>query len=145
MSRIFAGLGVFLIIDGILYGFFSGDYDGLTLIVITAGGALLIGSFLVQGVQHARASLAAHPEGVGDDEPHVEPTIWPLVFALSTIGLVVGALTAPWVVGVGGAVLIASLAGWSLDVRRQWQHHHTAAAHAQPGPPLPHHPGGEAG
>ncbi|MGH3444131.1 MAG: aa3-type cytochrome oxidase subunit IV, partial [Nocardioidaceae bacterium] len=134
------------IFDGIVYGVFSGDYDGLTLIVIAAGGALLVGSFLVQGVQRAEASLAEHPEGVAEEEPHVEPTIWPLVFALSTIGLVVGALTAPWVVGIGGLLLIASLVGWSRDVRRQWLHHHAVGAGAAgDGQALPHHTGGEAG
>jgi hypothetical protein len=140
MGILFAALGVFLIVDAIAYVIHSGDYDGVTLILATAGGALLVGSYLLQGLHRARAALVEHPEGVFDDEPHVEPTIWPLVFALSMIGLVVGAVTSPWVLLVGGVVLVVALVGWALDIRRQWQHH---AAHH--GPPLPQGAHDEAG
>lgn len=136
MARIFAGLGAFLIIDAIIYGFLSYDWQGLTLIVIAAGGGLLIGSYLLQGIQRAEAALDEHPEGTSDVEPHVEPTIWPLVFALSMIGLVVGAVSeSVWVLVIGGIVLIAALTGWSLDVRRQWMHHSIHAGEAPGEPP----------
>jgi hypothetical protein len=132
-SRIFAGLGAFLIVTGVIYGSAVSEYEGFTLMIIVGGGALLIGVYLISAVQRARAVLARPETAVGaaaeEGEPHVAPTIWPLVFALSSIGLVVGAVAARWVLVVGGVLLVVAGFGWILDVRRQWRHHAGAAAH----------------
>jgi hypothetical protein len=69
------------------------------------------------------AAQAAGAAPAGEDEPHVPPTIWPLVFAVSTIGIVLGSVGPRWVLAAGAVVLVVSLVGWSLDVRRQWRHH----------------------
>ena len=126
-SRIFLGLGSFLIVMGIVYGLVTGEYEGTTEMLTVAGGALLVGTYLTRAVQRARAALAAREAGAGpgpeDTEPHVAPTIWPLVFALSTIGVVLGSVGPHWLLAVGAVVLVVSLVGWSLDVRRQWRHH----------------------
>src|SRR5215475_11344330 len=119
-SRIFTGLGAFLIVMGIVYALVTKEYEGGTEMLTVAGGALLIGVYLTRAVQRARAAVAAQAAGAappGDDEPHVPPTIWPLVFALSTIGIVLGSVGPRWVLAAGAVV------GWSLDVRRQWRHH----------------------
>ncbi len=129
-SRIFTGLGAFLIVMGIVYGLVTGEYEGTTEMLTVAGGGLLIGVYLARTVQRARAAVAAEAAGggpVGDSEPHVPPTIWPLVFALSTIGIVLGSVGPRWVLAAGAVVLVVSLVGWSLDVRRQWRHHDHAA------------------
>lgn len=132
LANIFRGLGIFLIIDGVLYGLHSRDIDGVVLILTVAGGALVIGSYLIRGVHRASVVREAEPgEGVTETEPHVEPTIWPLVFAVSMIGLVVGALGATWALVEGGILLVVALVGWALDVRRQWQHHHAASTHVK--------------
>ena len=137
LSRIFTGLGAFLIVMGIVYGLVTGEYEGTTEMLTVAGGGLLIGVYLTRAVQRARAAVAAQAAGAapaGDDEPHVLPTIWPLVFAVSTIGIVLGAVGPRWVLAAGAVVLVVSLVGWSLDVRRQWSHHdHAAGAGAAPG------------
>jgi len=145
-SRIFMGLGAFLIVMGIIYGLFGSEHEGPVEMLVVAGGALLIGTYLVRAVQRARASVAAQAAGAvpsaADTEPHVPPTIWPLVFALSTIGIVLGSVGPRWVLAVGAVVLVLSLVGWSLDVRRQWSHHDHAAgvgaahggAHRRTGP-----------
>jgi hypothetical protein len=130
LSRIFTGLGAFLIAVGIIYGLVAGEYEGATEMLTVAGGGLLIGVYLVRAVQRARATVAAQAAGAGpagDSEPHVPPTIWPLVFALSTIGIVLGSVGPRWVLAAGAVVLVVSLVGWSLDVRRQWRHHDHAA------------------
>jgi hypothetical protein len=125
-SRIFTGLGAFLIVMGIVYALVTKEYEGGTEMLTVAGGGLLIGVYLTRAVQRARAGVAAQAAGAapaGDDEPHVPPTIWPLVFALSTIGIVLGSVGPRWVLAAGAVVLVVSLVGWSLDVRRQWRHH----------------------
>ena len=132
LANILRGLGIFLIIDGVLYGLHSRDIDGVVLILTVAGGSLVIGSYLIRGVH--RASVIREAEGgeaITETEPHVEPTIWPLIFAVSMIGLVLGALGATWALVEGGVLLVVALVGWALDVRRQWQHHHTASAHVK--------------
>ncbi|HYA51263.1 MAG TPA: cytochrome c oxidase subunit 4 [Streptosporangiaceae bacterium] len=137
LSRIFTGLGAFLIVMGITYGLVTNEWEGTTEMLTAAGGGLLIGVYLTRAVQRARAAVAAQAAGAGpagDSEPHVPPTIWPLVFALSTIGIVLGSVGPRWVLAAGAVVLIVSLIGWSLDVRRQWSHHdHAAGAGAAPG------------
>jgi len=132
LANIFRGLGIFLIIDGVLYGLHSRDIDGGVLILTVAGGSLVLGSYLIRGVHRASVVREAeHGEGTTETEPHVEPTIWPLVFAVSMIGLVVGALGATWALVEGGILLVVALVGWALDVRRQWQHHHAASGHVK--------------
>ena len=132
LANVFRALGVFLILVGVAYGLHSRDIDGLVLMLTVAGGALVIGSYLIRGVH--RASVVREAEGgeaTTETEPHVEPTIWPLIFAVSMIGLVLGALGATWALVEGGVLLVVALVGWALDVRRQWQHHHAATAHVK--------------
>jgi hypothetical protein len=129
-SRITLSLGAFLIVAGLVYALVTYEWEGVTLIFTVAGGALLLGTYLGLAVQRARMSLAAQPAGATGDagtEPHVAPTIWPLIFALSMIGLVIGAVESHWVLAAGGVLLVVALVGWSLDVRRQWRHHDHAA------------------
>ena len=132
MANVFRALGIFLILDGIAYGLLSRDIDAGVLLFTVAGGALVIGSYLVRGVHRAEVVRAAQQtESVSETEPHVAPTIWPLLFAVSMIGLVLGALGQTWALVEGGILLVVALAGWALDVRRQWQHHHAATAHVK--------------
>lgn len=136
-TRITLSLGAFLTFTGFLYALISREWQGVTLIFTVAGGALLVGSYLGQVVQQAHTWLAAQPAGAAGDadiEPHVAPTIWPLIFALSMIGLVIGAVESRWALVGGGILLVVALTGWSLDVRRQWRHaDHTASAGAAHG------------
>ncbi len=124
LAVILRALGVFIIVSGVVYGVLAKEYEGLTLMLTTAGGALLVGSYLIQGVHRAQEERNQGAPEPSDEEPHVEPTIWPLVFSLSMIGLVLGAVAARWILAPGLVLLLVSLLGWALDVRRQWQHHH---------------------
>ena len=143
-SRITLSLGASLTFTGFLYALISHEWEGVTLMFTVAGGALLVGTYLGQAVQRARTWLVAQQAGATGDagiEPHVAPTIWPLVFALSMIGLVIGAVESRWALAGGGILLVVALAGWSLDVRRQWRHaDHAASAGAAHGEA---HPGAE--
>jgi hypothetical protein len=134
-SRIIVGFGAFLIATGVIYGVVTYEWEGTTLMLIVAGGALLVGAYLMSAVQRARAALAARPAtappGGAEAEPHVGPTIWPLVFALSAIGLVVGAVGPRWALLGGGVLFIAAGVGWILDIRQQWRHHDGAEPHEE--------------
>lgn len=135
-SRTFMGLGAFLIVAGVVYGVVARDYQGLTLSLTVAGGALLFGAYGVSVLRRARRTLATAPVRPGsaaDDEPHVGPTIWPLVFAVSCIGLVVGAVSNRWALLPGGIVFVVASVGWVLDIHRQWHHHAGVADAADPG------------
>ena len=133
LGRIFLALGVFLVVAGVAYGLHSYEWEGFTLIITTAGGALLFGGYLAQALQRATAAHAAGSVSVEQGEPHVGPTIWPLVFALSMVPMVVGALGSAWVLVVGAVVFLAAGIGWLMDVQRQWQRHYShGSAHAMP-------------
>jgi hypothetical protein len=136
-ANLFMGLGAFLITAAVIYGIHAGDYEGLTLSVVVAGGALFFGGFLASAVHRARAEVgtqAAAPRPAGEEEPHVGPTIWPLVFAIASIGLVIGAISSRWWLVPGGLLFLAASIGWVLDVHRQWHHHAAEAGEAHTGP-----------
>jgi hypothetical protein len=156
-SKLFVALGAFLIGAGVIYGVLARDYEGLTLSLTAAGGALLFGGYGRSAVRRARTALgsatesgapsadesdsAAPPatqtptpaatqtppppaaETASDAEPHVGPTIWPLVFAVSAIGLVLGAVAVRWALLPGAILFVLASVGWVLDVHRQWHHH----------------------
>ncbi|HKE65844.1 MAG TPA: cytochrome c oxidase subunit 4 [Micromonosporaceae bacterium] len=129
--RLFVGLGVFLIVAAIVYGMHAREYEGLVLSLTVAAGALLIGGYGVSLLRRTRAELArteTDSPPVANDEPHVGPTIWPLVFAVAAVGLVIGAVANRWALLPGGVVLVVASVGWVLDVHHQWRAH--AVAHA---------------
>jgi hypothetical protein len=170
-SKLFVALGAFLVGAGVVYGVLARDYEGLTLSLTVAGGALLFGGYGRSALRRARTALssAAEPaappatdsaappatdsaappatdpatppatdpatppatdsatppatETAADAEPHVGPTIWPLVFAVSAIGLVLGAVAVRWALLPGAILFVLASVGWVLDVHRQWHHH----------------------
>lgn len=129
LSWIFLLLGISLVGAGVIYGLHSGDYDGLTLLVTTAGGALLVGSSMIRSMRGTLVAATGEVTvGVSEREPHVGPTIWPLVLSVAMAGLVVGALISPWALIGGGVVLVAAGVGWLHDVHHQWLHHYLPPA-----------------
>jgi len=132
--RVFARIGflfgLFFLIDGLVYAFTNKEFEGTPLLFMTAGGFTLLAVWALRTFRRT-----ARQEGAGADdpgEPHVGPTIWPLVLALSAIVLVLGVLAAKWLYAVGGVLFVVALGGWFSDVRRQWSHH-GAMGHADHG------------
>jgi len=162
-SKLFVALGAFLLGAGVVYGVLARDYEGLTLSLTAAGGALLFGGYGSSALRRARTALGSATESTAppadesatppatqtatppatetatppatetatppaadtaaDEEPHVGPTIWPLVFAVSAIGLVLGAVAVRWALLPGAILFVLASVGWVLDVHRQWHHH----------------------
>lgn len=149
-SRLFLALGAFLVLSLAIYAWHSREYEGMLLYITVAVGALLVGGYGTSVVRRSRAILAASSTDakpataespdltdhstVGPDldldEPHVGPTIWPLVFAVSAIGIVIGTVGNRWVLVPGGILFLVAAVGWVRDVHRQWRHHAAAGLHA---------------
>ncbi len=130
IAKLFSALGGFLIVAGVVYGVVARDYEGLTLALTVAGGALLVGWYGLSVLRRSRSALIAAAAGADPGaagEPHVGPTIWPLVFAVATIGLVVGAVANRLALLPGALLFVAASIGWVLDIHRQWQHHFAAS------------------
>jgi cytochrome c oxidase subunit IV len=133
-GRIGLVFGVFFVIMGALYGITNKEYEGFPLLLMTAGGFTILAVWALR--RFARAERETGDEGEEVGEPHVGPTIWPLVLALSAIAFVLGVLGAKWLFVLGGVLFVVAAAGWFVDVRRQWQHS-SADAHAMEAPKGP--------
>lgn len=138
-----AGIGAFLIEAGIIYAFASGEYVGAPLILVVGGGFLYLALYATRAVK--RASVEVQAQGASDraepvaveaqEEPHVGPTIWPLVLSVGAAVLAIGAVASRWALLVGAVVVVVAGTGWFVDIIRQWRHVPTPST--PPTPPGP--------
>ena len=131
-GRIGLVFGVFFVIVGAIYGITNKEYEGFPLLLMTAGGFTLLAVWALRRFRRAERESVVEGGDVG--EPHVGPTIWPLVLALSAIAFVLGVLGAKWLFALGGVLFVVAAAGWFMDVRRQWSHHGPVDAQAMETP-----------
>ena len=87
-GRIGLLFGLFFLITGIVYAFSNKEFEGTPLLFMTAGGFILIAMLTL--LSFRRASRDERPREGDPGEPHVGPTIWPLVLALSAVGFFLG-------------------------------------------------------
>jgi hypothetical protein len=130
-GRIALLFGLFFLIVGLIYSFSEKEFEGVPLLFMTAGGFTLLALLALRTFRRASHEEPAAAEGAG--EPHVGPTIWPLILSLSAIAFVLGVLAAKWLYAVGAVLFLAALWGWLSDVRRQWRHH-SGEAHTMEAP-----------
>jgi cytochrome c oxidase subunit IV len=128
-GRIGLVFGVFFVVMGAIYGITNKEYEGFPLLLMTAGGFTLLAVWALSLFRRAARESAAEGEEVG--EPHVGPTIWPLVLSLSAIAFVLGLLGTKWLFVLGGLLFVLAAGGWFVDVRRQWSHHAAAPGAAE--------------
>ncbi len=133
------GIGTYLVEAGVIYGMVSHEYVGFPLIVVAGFGFLFICAYIAWVASRATRPAPAAPQArarVVEEEPHVLPTPWPLVFSVATVLVVVGAMTIHWVLIAAAAVFVAAGVGWLIDVMRQWRHppHHAAGSVSPHGP-----------
>jgi hypothetical protein len=129
-ARIGFAMGLFFLAAGIVYVITGHEYEGFPLLLMTSGGIVLLGLSALRAIRRARREEARGEEAVEPVEPHVVPTIWPFLLAVSAVVVAIGFLTTTIVLAIGVGFLIVSGAGWFQDVRRQWRH-----------PPAPAPPG----
>jgi Cytochrome c oxidase subunit IV len=111
-SRICWGLAAFLAVTGVIYGVTAHEPAGTTELLIAAV------TFGFLSLVLRIAARREPPGGAEEAEVHVEPTIWPLGFAVSGVVIAVGLIVSPWIVVVGGIGFASSAAGWLRDVTR---------------------------
>jgi len=121
-------LGVLFVIDSVVYLALQKDKQGFVLILFVGVGFAYLGLYALLSVRRARRSTTAE-EGLG--EPHVGPTIWPLVFAVSAVVMTIGILVTPVILVIGGILFVAAAVGWISAARKQWHpRDHGAGEHA---------------
>jgi len=128
-ARIGLILAVLFVIDSFVYLALQKDKQGFVLILFVGLGFGYMALYSWTSVRKAKRQAAAE-EGLG--EPHVGPTIWPLVFAVSAVIITIGILVSPIILVLGGIVFVAAAVGWITAARKQWQHveGHDAGDHA---------------
>ena len=117
-ARLCLVLGGLFAVDAVVFWVVQQEHVGTSLLAMTAVGFAFLGLYAGSALRKARRQKEPAEEG----EPHVGPTIWPAVFALSAVGLALGIVVAPWLLIVGGLLFAAAGIGWTADTRRQWRH-----------------------
>lgn len=127
------GLAVFLAVAGTVFATTAYEWRGTVLLLVCALAFLYIALVLRGAVR--RASVPETQERMAAEErsvepEHIGPTIWPFVFSLAALLLVVGIVGLRWVLIPGGILFAGAAAGWFRDVKQQWHQHGSATAHA---------------
>lgn len=119
-------LSTFLLITAGVYWFTAYEPIGGSLLAIGAVGFAYIG--LVSRSAARRAERTEGPlqpqvtEEKAEAEEHITPTIWPFMFSMAAVGIVLGVVVAKWLLILGGLLFVAAAAGWFYDIRRQHAH-----------------------
>jgi hypothetical protein len=108
------------LIAGAVYGITSHEYAGAPLLLV---GGLTFCYLGLVGRSVVRRSQKRSEGSVGaEGEVHVAPTIWPLVFSIAGVIIVLGVIVNEWIVAIGLLVFAVSAAGWLREVLRGHAH-----------------------
>jgi hypothetical protein len=118
-SRIWLALAGFLLIAGAVYGITSKEYAGAPLLLV--GGATFCYLGLV-GRSVVRRSEKQDDGDADEGEVHVASTIWPFIFSLAGVIIVVGFIVSVWILALGVLAFAVSAAGWLREVLRGHAH-----------------------
>jgi hypothetical protein len=140
--RIVLALAIFILVAGVVYLVSSSEWRGGAMLIVLAI-ALTYLALVFRGALR-RASVPATPQTMEEEElpeAHIGPTIWPFVFSLAAVLLVVGLVGLHWIVIPGVILLVGAAAGWFLDIKHQWHpgELHAAGAGAGSEPASPFH------
>jgi hypothetical protein len=120
--RIALGLALFLAITGTVYATTAYEWRGTVLLLVCATSFLYVGLVLRGALRRASVSLTKETMAKEDlfvESEHIGPTIWPFVFSIAALLLVVGVVGIHWVLIPGGILFLGAGAGWFLDIKRQ--------------------------
>jgi hypothetical protein len=138
-SRVMLGLAIFLAVTGLVYAATAYERQGTVHLLVAAVAFGYIALVLRAAARRAEAVPPERTPSIVEEEVaelpegEIEPTIWPVGFALAAVGLVLGVIVQHWLLIVGGALFVAAGFGWFQDIRRQHRHAHAlGSAHAEP-------------
>jgi len=121
-SQVVFRLAAFLAASGLVYAVTAREPAGGSMILVAAAMFTYVGLVFRAAVREAGADASEAPA----ETEHVGPTIWPFVFSVAAVGLVLGIVVARWLLVLGSTVFVASAVGWFVDVRRQHARGHQA-------------------
>jgi hypothetical protein len=75
------------------------------------------------------------PEQLAVESEVLGGSIWPFVFSIAAVFLVVGVVGVWWVLIPGAVLFLGAAAGWFMDIKRQWHAGDLSASHAAAGSP----------
>ncbi len=121
-ARMFTGIGAFLFLISIVYGFISKEPAGTTMLVLAGGLATLTAAYL---------GLHKPPPDVGVDQsaepadggigvpwfPHA--SIWPFAVGVGAVLVANGILLGLWMLLPAGLVLSGAIIGFSRQSRQR--------------------------
>jgi hypothetical protein len=125
-STVGFSLAAFLLVTAGVYWFTAYEPIGGSLLAIGAVGFAYIGLVSRAAARRAERTDASHralaTEEKAEAEEHVTPTIWPFMFSVAAVGIVLGVVVATWLLVLGGLLFVVSAVGWFNDIRRQHAH-----------------------
>ena len=126
-ARIFVGIASFLLAVTAVYWLSSSEDAGTTMLVLSAGMAMLVGGYLA--VQSRTRTDPAEGEGAGtadpsrppaDQEPYLpHASIWPFAMGMGLVVMANGLVLGMWALAPGAMLAGASLWGYARQSRRR--------------------------
>jgi hypothetical protein len=130
--RIALALAMFMAVAGTVYALTAYEWRGAVLLLILAVAFLYVGLVLRSAVRRAsepvsQGTMAEENDSV--ESEHIGPTIWPFVFSIASLLLVIGIVGIHWFIVPGALVFLVAAAGWFSDIRNQHQPAHPVPGH----------------
>jgi hypothetical protein len=122
--RIYLGLALFIAVVGTVYAFTAYEWRGTVLLLVLAVAFLYVGLVLRGAVRRGSVPVTEETmmeEDLSVESEHIGPTIWPFVFSIAALLLVIGIVGIHWIIAPGVIVFLAAAAGWFFDIRDQHQ------------------------
>jgi NADH:ubiquinone oxidoreductase subunit 5 (subunit L)/multisubunit Na+/H+ antiporter MnhA subunit len=127
--RLAFGLAIFLAVAGIVYATTAQEWQGSVLLLVCSVAFVYVGISLRRGARLAPGA-GEEEEQAGEEPEEVPATIWPFVFSLAALALVIGAVGIHWVLVLAAILFIWAAVGWFTDIQRQRMHAEAEAASA---------------
>ncbi|MDQ6697084.1 MAG: cytochrome c oxidase subunit 4 [Actinomycetota bacterium] len=121
-ARMFTGIGVFLFLISIVYGFISKEPAGTTMLVLAGGLATLTAAYLGLHKPPPGTDVgeAADPAVDHMDEPWFpHASIWPFAIGAGAVLVANGILLGLWMMLPAGFVLAGAIVGFSRQSRQR--------------------------
>lgn len=119
-ARIFTFLGVFLTVFSFIYGFWTKEPAGTTMLALASGLAFLTGSYLGWRKPPGGATVEDVEHGGGhDDAWFPDSSIWPFALGVGLALVANGLLLGTWLLLPASLLLTYAVAGFVTQTRRR--------------------------